>query len=765
MHQDKAKTWPGPKPYEESDWRHFFGRATETTELRSAIARQRLTILAGPSGAGKTSLLRAGLIASLRLRRYHPQSREQTQPVLVLRDWSLARRGVSDLAFHDSFKKAVEAIQEWAILSEGSLSNSRPQTDQEDSSKEMAANARREYDVLSQCLAGIPGDADLCTILQRLVEALNGMPKAGAMASATGHEEGGQGVILIMDQLEELMRAGQHLDRKIVQEIKDIIRSEVPVRVLLSLREEHLSGLRSLETVVGGVHDRTYYLEPMKRETVLGAVREASRLYGTAFDDGAMDTLKDWMGPSIESSGELTSPGLLRLQAILHSYSQWHGQQCSGGQVDLQGFACWLLGEPAGEIDPSRIASRALASWIEEALEDAAGKVEVPPDCKIHGKDLSQLVKRIAVRLALHLSSGDFKLSQEESALFQKALGEDILLLLDTRVDKSDQIRIVGRGIDWKRLQAHGEMGGNLETMSWIARAENWSREETGEQLVRCFAITLERLATGNILKRSVAVSADGGIGATSNWQLVHDQMGPALSKWADERRNTFRDHRASLVVSSGITPLMITASCIREQCRRGAHIRDLRWRGCRITPVSMPCDWSLDNILFENCDFSGCIFDTCRFRGGGFRDCRLDGGLFLNCDFTPATTNDEGLFFIERCHAKQLGVLGSTVKGISFRECNLTQLTIANCGVEKVSFERQTHVLQGYFEKLRPLTKTSDDVKCILFRGTRQDGGGCHCTGDYTSWKLVAFDVGSREDSCARAQGDFLFTEEPGGA
>jgi tetratricopeptide (TPR) repeat protein len=57
--------WPGPAPYTEDDRRFFHGRKAETAELHRLVRAEPLCLLFGVSGLGKTSLLRAGLFPRL----------------------------------------------------------------------------------------------------------------------------------------------------------------------------------------------------------------------------------------------------------------------------------------------------------------------------------------------------------------------------------------------------------------------------------------------------------------------------------------------------------------------------------------------------------------------------------------------------------------------------------------------------------------------------------------------------------------------------
>ncbi len=55
----------GPRAFEESERELFFGRDLETRQLAALVIAQRVVVLYSPSGAGKTSLLQAGLIPLL----------------------------------------------------------------------------------------------------------------------------------------------------------------------------------------------------------------------------------------------------------------------------------------------------------------------------------------------------------------------------------------------------------------------------------------------------------------------------------------------------------------------------------------------------------------------------------------------------------------------------------------------------------------------------------------------------------------------------
>ena len=85
-----ASPFQGLRPYEEADAALFFGREAEGENVEANLFSDRLTLLYGPSGVGKSSVLLAGVAGSLRRR-----SRDDLADgaaagfaVIVVRSWS-----------------------------------------------------------------------------------------------------------------------------------------------------------------------------------------------------------------------------------------------------------------------------------------------------------------------------------------------------------------------------------------------------------------------------------------------------------------------------------------------------------------------------------------------------------------------------------------------------------------------------------------------------------------------------------------------------
>src|SRR5712691_8564235 len=82
----RAMPYQGLAPYSEDDAGYFFGRESEREIIIANLMASRLTVLYGPSGVGKSSVLSAGV--SHRLRSHMERAGEDARvAVTVFRDW------------------------------------------------------------------------------------------------------------------------------------------------------------------------------------------------------------------------------------------------------------------------------------------------------------------------------------------------------------------------------------------------------------------------------------------------------------------------------------------------------------------------------------------------------------------------------------------------------------------------------------------------------------------------------------------------------
>ncbi len=100
---DAEHPWPGLAAFQERDAAFFFGRDRDIEALHRLVRRERLTVLFGASGLGKSSLLQAGLFPGLR--------EENVLPIRIRLDFS-----DSAASLLDQIKQAIQQNAQAAAI-------------------------------------------------------------------------------------------------------------------------------------------------------------------------------------------------------------------------------------------------------------------------------------------------------------------------------------------------------------------------------------------------------------------------------------------------------------------------------------------------------------------------------------------------------------------------------------------------------------------------------------------------------------------------
>ncbi|HVT60401.1 MAG TPA: hypothetical protein VHR45_18655 [Thermoanaerobaculia bacterium] len=711
---DKERVpWPGPRPYREDEWQFFFGRNSEVREVYRRVVAHRLSLLSGGSGAGKTSLLRAGVVPLLRLRRYRvdtaKEERRKEWPVLVLRDWGTARGANLPEMIVTQMTDAAEAFDFWSKDSE---------------------QAQNDKQIVLRAIRAAGDNIDIHAIVEEICK------EAG-------------GLILVFDQLEEILRAGEQTAKRVTENIREFFESELPLRLLLSLRIEHIADLRQLENQIGGLVARTFFLAPMAQQEIREVIRDASSVVNAVIEDRVVDQILEWLRKGGPRRGQeepaepdgMSGPDLLSLQAVLRElYLECGGLSEAPIVVDETCLECYR--EKYGP-EPAVIAGNALQRWITRALDE---NPSARGDGRLEESELTGLVHRIAVRLAPHLSSGDFKVALEQSDLFRKSLGDEIWDLGLNDPGQRQKIRILdGDALNTPELALSCERNAeNLTRLSGAALESKWGTPAaTADVLFVAFRETLRRLQKGNILKPIFSPTVRM-VNQAGSWELVHDRLGRAFTDWAESRRGTWDDCLSSLVTVRGVSPILIRplqragASPANLQDSRD-QLRYLHWEGCVIAPLDGK-QAVFESVEFYRCRLQGSIFKSCVFIGGGFRGCQLDGVMFRDCEFWPDSKGDP--FTISGEKPSSLGILASTCGALAFEGCQLTQLTLHNLALAgPISFTGGNVVLSR-LTRLRPKKSVGGPRKWVLFSA---DCGVYYCSGDASSWELVELERGCK--------------------
>lgn len=757
--------WPGPRPYEEKHWRLFFGRAAEVRRVVSSVGANALSVLLGGSGTGKTSLVRAGAVPELRNRRYHPRGSLSQWPVLVLRRWGAESGTTIDRILRDQLKVAVDAIAGWGR-------------------REGHQAAIDDAELFNAQLAAATETEAVTDTLLRLAASV------GDRGATQGVAEGGTpatGLILVFDQFEELLRPGGETSSDALGVIEALYqRGAESIHVLLSLRQEFIYALRQLESTVGGLAGRSIVLSPMPRQTVLDVMRDASRSSDVPIQDEAASTIVGWLSKVATRSDDerAATPDLLKLQAVLRELFMF-AQDRDKEKVDTEVLAEFekeferfetavrevLTGRrQTKDRKAERIVEGALERWIEYALDkrlaDETAQGEAAPADEAAARQarsfealtgdlpeerLRRQVRRIAIRIAPHLTALDYKVPQEENALFRLAVGEDIWRLGMNSASLRDRIRIVDDEkprLNWDELEISEVLTDReKDYLSGLAKIEGWSPAETGNRLAGCFRETLHRLKQGNILTRIVKVTEEG---KSSVWELVHDQFGPTFLKWAHEHKDSWFDCESSLTVSNGVQPIMAPSDVVAAPESGEKYVMDrISWRGCSVEPGLRP-KLVLKNVHFVGCFLVGMVFDRCRFEGGSFTDCDLNGALFRNCEFVDA---GDGPPVFELIDSTSLAIVASKIQSLEFRDCELQQPTIIATLDGAVRFKDGSRVAQAYFEVARG---EAEGAKVDFEAGSR----AFFCSANLDSLGMI--DYGAQRDVASGALPEGFFERRP---
>ncbi|WP_049567960.1 tetratricopeptide repeat protein [Nonomuraea sp. SBT364] len=234
-----AGPYKGLRPYRAEDHHAFFGRGEESREIRELWETRPLTILHGASGAGRTSLLQAGVRPLL--------SPNRTDVLPVGRVTYGSAYPQAALPDHDPYVLAL--LMSWSPLA--------PPTR----------------------LAGLTIPAFLRS---RPVKRDVYGERTLTMVS--------------IDQVEELFTGGErHQPYRdwFFGQLAEALDADPGLRVLLSVRADHLASLEPYERALAGSGAARYPLEPLGFDAALEAVAKPMADTGRALSEGAAAHLVD----------------------------------------------------------------------------------------------------------------------------------------------------------------------------------------------------------------------------------------------------------------------------------------------------------------------------------------------------------------------------------------------------------------------------------------------------------------------------------------
>lgn len=229
--QQFSDPYPGPRPFRPDEHPLFFGRDLESRGVLDLILSYQVVVLYSQSGAGKTSLVNAGL-----------------SPVLSkegLEGFHIARVG-------GELPPGVEASQIRNIYAFNALSS-------------VFGSAAEQAKILSSDLSGF------------LSGGRTGKPR-----------------LIIFDQFEELFTAfPERWEERddFFRQVRDALRADEDLRILFVIREDHLAELDRYADFLPQALRIRYRLERLREKAALDAIVKPIELQGYKFDSGVAEDL------------------------------------------------------------------------------------------------------------------------------------------------------------------------------------------------------------------------------------------------------------------------------------------------------------------------------------------------------------------------------------------------------------------------------------------------------------------------------------------
>ena len=268
--------YPGLRPFEEDEWPIFFGREKITHQIVERLTSNQIVVIHGSSGCGKSSFVRAGVLARL--------ARECAREGLEWRTATM-RPGNSPL-----WNLAI------AIAGSGCKAGEAPALDR--------IRAIRQH-------LNVGGDAFL-----NLAKELGLGPE--------------RQVCILVDQFEELFRFAREIGNDEAELFGDIIcgfGKQPPdgLHLIITVRSDHLGDCAQFHGLAEVVNRNQYLLPRLEDEDLIRAIRDPATLYkGEVKLDLAMRLLRD-------SEGEIDA-----LPLIQHCLMRmWQEAEADDRIVDL----------------------------------------------------------------------------------------------------------------------------------------------------------------------------------------------------------------------------------------------------------------------------------------------------------------------------------------------------------------------------------------------------------------------------------------------
>lgn len=586
--------WPGPRPLAKDD--ELAGRRDELEEMLDVCRTYEIVQLTAKSGIGKTSFVKAGLLPML-----------------------------------EAANAVVPPIIPWP-----------------EATDKLGPN-RHELDALTAAkklyCAAIGGSADDD---REPVETLNEI--AGQRAA-----------VVVLDQFEELLRYQPVVGEKLLRLVGGIARRTGIPHIIVA-RSEYREDLRPVEE--SGATVWSLYLPEITSDEALRSIAMAPALaqHIEIHDSTCRQLIKWWSEARLEVVRRraqrvglegVADIGLLHFQALLWSFKHWaidegltDFREADGERkADVERYAVpRLLGVPdVTEANRGlRLFEDALAGYVRQRADRLSISPMLNTPERVRPLRWQNGPRVMLARAAPAMTAAGYKQAQSLYSLIPNALGDE---LTQTRARHlSRRLLALGESVadQQPRTEITAEFG-----VPGAGIGAGWRRGDVVEEMIDCLHAALQGMSgDANILRQYDRPGQP-------IYELVHDGMGSALDRWAEE----FVDgalakvgviaEQPGRVMDANISGSDLLAMSAETRRLWGdvqehpdwpgrATLKQLRWPASAV--VAKELELTLQNLVFQDCDFTGASFTRCAMSNVTFDRCNLTGAVMLDCHLDGVT-------------------------------------------------------------------------------------------------------------------------------
>ncbi|MEM7124839.1 MAG: hypothetical protein AAF702_00845 [Chloroflexota bacterium] len=275
----QSSPFMGLRPFDERDAKLFFGREKLTKELMQHLKDERFLAVVGASGSGKSSVMRAGLLPSL-------------------------RQGT----------KQFQQMTDWSIF---------PFTPTADPIKGLATS-------LTQ-------DSESVTAAATLIDDLMQDPRSLDLyvnKRFTGQQNSTNRLLIVVDQFEEIFTLCKD-EQKRTQFIQNLLHATMadgPTSAIISLRADFYANCAEYDDLRQALEEKQRFIGPMSADELRTAIEEPANQSGYAYEEGLVDEILQDIG-----AGENRQPEPGALPLLSHTLLEvW--KRRSGRHLTFSGY-------------------------------------------------------------------------------------------------------------------------------------------------------------------------------------------------------------------------------------------------------------------------------------------------------------------------------------------------------------------------------------------------------------------------------------------